>query len=263
MNSYFNIQRAGWLSRWILTTDWPFFLKQGSTTLAVMIFMCQIPNLTYFFVDEADNQFPAIVAMFTLLGVLLFGGYYMMYSYSHWKEGLRELHMLPASNLEKFLMRYLLSFLCMLVSTVVAILAADLLQYVVGWVIGRPDKGFISSIIRDMLSHSSGKPTPKGVLILAQFLWIHTFYLMAANLFRSIKFGWLYASIFLLLLFMGGYQVLVACRIFDNSGQVLQFFNSHACWFTALFLAISVLHVWLAYRLFCRHQLVGRFINCI
>ena len=259
MNSYFNIQRVGWLSRWIVATDMPYFRKTAATQLAIVIFITQIPNIEHVFGGESIGEFPATVMLFMLAAVFLLGGSYMMYSYSQRKEGLRELHLLPASNQEKFLMRYLLSFLVQLVIVIGLILIADLLQYVVGWILGRPDLKFFTPVMFDILGRFDNIPGSMVWFFFTQFLWVHTFYMVGANLFRNIKFSWLFTSIILFVLFMAG--VLLFTHITDNYSLVTRFVENHVWWFSFLFLALSVFHVWLAYKLFCRRQIVGRFIN--
>jgi uncharacterized membrane protein len=262
MNNIFNIQRVGWLSRWILATDMPYYRKSAATTLAVILFILLIPTLQYFFGGDRETagEFPATVMLFMLAAVFLLGGSYMMYSYSQRKEGLRELNLLPASNQEKFLMRYLLSFLSQLVICIGCILIADLVQYVVGWIIGRSETCFFIPLMCDILSRFDNIPGPMVWCLFTQFLWVHTFYIVGANFFRNIKFSWLFTSIVLFVLFLAGIYLLNS--FVENGRQVTLYMENHTWQFSFLFLALSIFHVWLAYRLFCRRQLVGRFFNC-
>jgi H+/Cl- antiporter ClcA len=96
--------------------------------------------------------------------------------------------------------------------------------------------------------------------LFTQFLWVHTFYIVGANFFRNIKFSWLFTSIVLFVLFLAGIYLLNS--FVENGRQVTLYIENHTWQFSFLFLALSIFHVWLAYRLFCRRQLVGRFFNC-
>ena len=261
MNNIFNIKRMGWLSRWIISTDMKYYRKSAATSFAIIIFIMLMPNLNYVMGGKMDIEFSA-GAMFWVLGVcVLVGGGYMMYSYSQWKDGLRELPLPPASNLEKFLMRYLYSLLSQLVIIIGSILIADLLQYVVGWVIGRPDLKFVTPMICDMMGRFMNESAKGGGLLLTIGLWIHTIFMLGANFFRNLKFSWLFTSLFLIILFIVGARVLISCHVIEGGGQLIQFLESHYLLATCLFLVLSVINAWLAYKLFCRRQLVGRFIN--
>lgn len=263
MNSYFNIQRVGWLSRWIVSTDMPHYRKTAASTFVCVLVIMLFTHIQYF-LNRGGSQvggFPAAALCGLLVAVLLLGGGYMMHSYSQRKEGLRELHLLPASNLEKFLMRYLLSFLVQILVVIVSILLGDLLQYFVGWILGRADNRFFTPLVFDLISRFDHNPGSLIWCFFTQFLWVHTFYIVGANFFRNIKWGWLFTSIFLLVLFIAGIQVLN--RFTEGCSQVLSFIENHVWSLSFVLLALSVFHVWLAYRLFSRRQLVGRFFNWI
>lgn len=262
MNNIFNIQRVGWLSRWIVSTDMPYYRKSAATTFVCVLVIMLFTHLQFFLHGGSSvGEFPAAALCGMMAAVLLLGGGNMMYSYAQRKEGLRELHLLPASNLEKFLMRYLLSFLVQILVVTVSILFGDLLQYFVGWILGRADNQFFTPLVFDLISRFDHHPGSLAWCLFTQFLWVHTFYMVGANFFRNLKFGWLFTSIFLLVLFIACLQVLN--RVMVSSSQVLSFIENHVWSFSFVLLALSVFHVWLAYRLFSRRQLVGRFFNWI
>ncbi len=261
MNNNFNIQRVGWLSRWIISTDMPYYRKTAATTFVCVLVIMLFTHLKYFLHGgSSDGEFPAAALCGMLLAVALIGGGNMMYSYAQRQEGLRELHLLPASNLEKFLMRYLLSFLVQIIVVTASILLGDLLQYFVGWILGRADNQFFIPLVFDILGRFH-IPGPMVWCFFTQFLWVHTFFIVGANFFRNLKFGWLFTTIFLLVLFIAGIQVLN--RFTEGSSQAISFMENHVWPFSFVLLALSVFHVWLAYRLFSRRQLVGRFFNWI
>lgn len=261
MNNNFNIQRVGWLSRWIISTDMPYYRKTAATTFVCVLVIMLFTHLKYFLHGgSSDGEFPAAALCGMLLAVALIGGGNMMYSYAQRQDGLRELHLLPASNLEKFLMRYLLSFLVQIIVVTASILLGDLLQYFVGWILGRADNQFFIPLVFDILGRFH-IPGPMVWCFFTQFLWVHTFFVAGANFFRNLKFGWLFTTIFLLVLFIAGIQVLN--RFTEGSSQAISFMENHVWPFSFVLLALSVFHVWLAYRLFSRRQLVGRFFNWI
>ena len=261
MNNNFNIQRVGWLSRWIISTDMPYYRKTAATTFVCVLVIMLFTHLKYFLHGgSSDGKFPAAALCGMLAAVALIGGGNMMYSYAQRQEGLRELHLLPASNLEKFLMRYLLSFLVQIIVVTASILLGDLLQYFVGWILGRADNQFFIPLVFDIFGRFH-IPGPMVWCFFTQFLWVHTFFIVGANFFRNLKFGWLFTTIFLLVLFIAGIQVLN--RFTEGSSQAISFMENHVWPFSFVLLALSVFHVWLAYRLFSRRQLVGRFFNWI
>ena len=98
-------------------------------------------------------------------------------------------------------------------------------------------------------------------------IWVHTFFLFGANLFRSVKYSWVFTTLIIVAII----ALLVCVWSFGSSdayengysfGQMVHNFllNNAAVMYVVLPL-LSVFNVVLSYLLFCRRQLIGRFIN--
>ena len=253
----FDINRFCRLARWTLGNERSYYVK--AFFQYYVIFTAMFLLLSFTAEDIQLLKMGTVIFVIGLAVIVCMGGSYMFISMTG-KHDLQRLLLLPASNLEKFLMRYLLSFLSQLVICIGCILIADLVQYVVGWIIGRSETCFFIPVMCDILSRFDNIPGPMVWCLFTQFLWVHTFYIVGANFFRNIKFSWLFTSIVLFVLFLAGIYLLNS--FVENGRQVTLYMENHTWQFSFLFLALSIFHVWLAYRLFCRRQLVGRFFNC-
>jgi hypothetical protein len=132
----FNINRFGKLARWSLTNDKKYHIKSFFQNLVIF-------TLVFVFFTSVDvkwnqqnaNYFPCSLAAIVAIGVtLILGSSFMFYSMDR-KHDMQTLLMLPASNLEKYLVRYA-SWIILLPIQLVAFFAADVVQYVYGLVVG-------------------------------------------------------------------------------------------------------------------------------
>ena len=112
----FNIKRFGKLAVWSLTNDRSFYTKQALTMLTVLtlLFVCVT---THFFQTRSIGAYEAsdtrayqtcIIATLAAFLITIVTGPSWMFSSMKGKHDLQTLLMLPASNFEKFLMRYAL-----------------------------------------------------------------------------------------------------------------------------------------------------------
>ena len=252
MNSL-NISRTGKLLRWSVVNDRPYNRKMIATNLAVPALLFQVNNVAYLWGSKGDvSDLPEVLFYVCLLTTLLMGAAFMFMSFHDNRDAQRTLFVLPASNMEKYLVRYLYSWLMQMVLVVAGLLVADVLQYVVGLIIQRDVLSFVTARIVDTLSqppHSS--PESSGFCIVMLMVWIHSVYMLGANFFRHLKYSWVYTSLVLL-------TMLIICLVIV-SPQVLKSAISVGTGFVLL--ALSLLNVWLSYRLFCRWQLKRKFVN--
>lgn len=273
MSNSFNMHRILQLARWSIRNDRPYHRKTFASTCAVMTIIFQIPNLQSLLHAQSvpTNGMPMAASLATFITVLVVGGSYMFYSFSDRRDGFRDLLLIPASNLEKFLVRYLGCFLLMLLITISANLIADALQYLIGILIQRENVGsvvydcwcFFKGQMADVDIHSviiEGKVInypPLGILLL--FLWIHSLYMLGANFFRYFKYSWVFTTIILVAL------LLVFSYLTPSSyhfGRMLHQALDNT-FIRCLLLVLSVANVLLSYRLFCKNQLIGKYFNWI
>lgn len=259
MSQNFNMQRLGRFLRWTLVTDLLYFKKTMGSLLGGMIIIFQFINL---FMWRGDGfHFVYVVVSTLMLVVPLVGSTYFFHSYLIWKDGIRDLFMLPASNLEKFLGRYILSVLVQVGLFFIGCVVGDILQYIVGLVVGREPLRFI---FWDILSMISFQPTFSKEFFCTTMLllWMHTLYLLGANFIRNIKYNVVFPTLLLLLLFIF-VMMLLPDGGYGKGRMMHQVVQNHGILIGCVLLAASIFNYMFSYRLFCRRQLIGRFINTL
>ena len=135
----FNLNRFAKLARWSLTNDKKYHVKSFLQNLVVF-------TLLFLFFTSIDvkwnqqnaNYQPCCIAVLVVFAVtLILGSSFMFYSMEG-KHDMQTLLMLPASNLEKYLVRYA-SWMILLPIQLVAFFASDLVQYVFGLLVGHEE----------------------------------------------------------------------------------------------------------------------------
>ena len=210
--------------------------------------------------ENANYRACALATIILFVSTFVVGSSFMFYSMDR-KHDMQALLLLPASNFEKYLMRYV-SWILLIPLYVVATVAADLVQYVFGLVVGHEEVRFVASATMEMLSKTwSQVPAEKhsivvvGLMLL--FFWFQSVYALGATFFRTNKYNWIPTTAIIIVLFMlmvwlspeGGKIELVK----DDTASDMVINVGYVVW--------VVLNFWLSYRLFCRRQVIGRFVN--
>lgn len=261
----FNIHRFGKLARWSLVNDKGFYVKQGLTMLVVMtlLFVCvsthffQIRSIGAYEASDTRAYQTCVVATIVAFLITIVTGPSWMFSSMKGKHDLQTLLMLPASNFEKFLMRYA-TWLVLLPLYLVAFFCADLTQYLVNVLLGNDYVMFVTRSVYDVFTSMKDLPTHLWASFFVTGLWLHSWYTLGGTFFRSHKYAWIFTTIALIVL------LLIQMSIFTYSDYqemkkdditadyvVMDSFN----------LAWTVLNFWLSYRIFCRTKNIGRFVN--
>ena len=258
----FSLKRFGKLACWTLRNDKRYYVKSFLqifvVTLLIFLFFTMVVKMN----GRYDSGYRAcVVAMVMMFCVTITMGPAWMFYSMEGKHDMQSLMMLPASNFEKYLMRYS-SFLILLPIYVVGPLLADLLQYLIHLIVGHDYGRFVVSVawkelFVDTLSEEISKPRFVGSVIVV-LLWIQSLYALGATLFRIRKFNWIITTVVLILL---------AVLIFKNQGKVEAVnLNDDSSTFTyatgfGIYLAFTMINYWLSYRFFCRTQVRGKFVN--
>ena len=258
-----NIHRIARLSKWTWTNDLPYYKKNGFKIFAMILLLTQMPNLRWALGGNGEGDFLMVLTLTMLVAALVFGSSYMFLSFEKSKDRFRELHMLPCSNMEKYLMRYVSSFLIYLVIIVASLVISDLLQYAVGLIVGREPLFLVMKKLPETLSNSSSEDSVGGSFFLMLALYVHTFYLLGANLFRNVKYGWVFTSILLTVLWIVCFYIISLILEGPTSQQLHDLVSNHLLSINLTLLALCVFNVWFSYKLFCGRQLIGRVINWI
>ena len=147
----FNFNRFVKLAKWSLTNDKKYHVKTFLQTLVIMtlVFLFLTSITVTFGKDNANYQACSIATIILFASTFIVGSSFMFYSMER-KNDMQALLMLPASNFEKYLMRYV-SWILLLPLYLVATVAADLVQYVFGLVVGHEEVRFVISATMEML----------------------------------------------------------------------------------------------------------------
>ena len=236
----FNLNRFRKLVRWSLTMDRRWFVKNTLSwlvvfTLVFLFFTC----VTRF--NSQPASLPAYGActsmvLFTTVAILVLGPT-MMFNSMRGKHDDQQLMTLPASNLEKYLMRY---------------------SY---WLLLLPSEGrmLVMQYMGSPQLNIGAVPRPVGVCIVLTFVWIHSCYAIGATFFRSHKYSWIMTSATLIVLgvILG---VLLPHDEIARSISSDTAINLVRLW-DVIYIFLIALNFWLSYRFFCRQQVIGRFVN--
>ena len=257
----FNLNRFRKLVRWSLTMDRRWFVKNTLSwlvvfTLVFLFFTC----VTRF--NSQPASLPAYGActsmvLFTTVAILVLGPT-MMFNSMRGKHDDQRLMTLPASNLEKYLMRYSY-WLLLLPSFAGSFVVADLLQYLVNWLLGHEGRMLVMQYMGSPQLNIGAVPRPVGVCIVLTFVWIHSCYAIGATFFRSHKYSWIMTSATLIVLgvILG---VLLPHDEIARSISSDTAINLVRLW-DVIYLFLIALNFWLSYKFFCRQQVIGRFVN--
>ena len=259
--SQFNFNRFGKLVRWSLTMDRRWFVKNTLSWLVVFTLIF----LFFTCVTRFDGQHASLpsygactsMVLFTTVAILVLGPT-MMFNSMRGKHDDQRLLTLPASNLEKYLMRYSY-WLLLLPSFVGSFVVADLLQYLVNWLLGHEGRMLVMQYMGSPQLNIGAVPRPLGVCIVLTFVWIHSCYAVGATFFRSHKYSWIMTS-----------ATLIAFGIILGSlwphDEMSRSISSHTAinlvrvW-DVIYIFLIALNFWLSYKFFCRQQVIGKYVN--
>lgn len=257
----FNLNRFAKLAKWSLTNDMKYHVKSFWQMLVILALFFMF--FTMVFRTEGNDlqgyQMCAFGVISIFVFTLLIVGPSLMFYSMEGKHDMQTLLMLPASNFEKYLMRYA-SWLILLPIYLVGFLGADLLQYVAHLVTGQGEGMFVASVVVNGLSRMWAQMPDKmhGALVHAVIpiiLWLHSFYALGATFFRWRKHNWVLTTLALMVL-VGLQAWIFPYSVSAEEAPTTDFIlNDVLCAFW------TVLNFWLSYRLFCRRQVIGKFVN--
>ncbi|MBR0181097.1 MAG: hypothetical protein IJQ04_05455 [Prevotella sp.] len=258
----FNLNRFGRVAKWSLRNDRRYYVKSFLqifvVTLLIFLFFTMVVKMN----GRYDSGYRAcVVAMVMMFCVTITMGPAWMFYSMEGKHDMQSLMMLPASNFEKYLMRYS-SFLILLPIYVVGPLLADLMQFLIHLIVGHDYGRFVVSamwdeVVVNTLSDEISKPRFVGSMIIF-ILWIQSVYALGATLFRTRKFNWIITTVVL---------ILMGVLLFKNLGKVEAIeLNDHSSTVDyvvgfGVYQTLTVFNYWLSYRQFCRTQVIGKYVN--
>ncbi len=260
----FDIHRFGRLLKWTMSQDKAYykksFLQMVAVILLAYIFFMFVTNYGNGDVQHHFNQSYRIAAgmlLFLVVGATVLGPCSMFHSMSG-KHDRQNLMLVPASNFEKYLVRYM-SWILMIPIWVVAILLADVLQYLIHIVLGYEYYQFVVVKLVDLIEYlvNSLQYAPKYMMLSLVIvgLWLHSVYTLGATFFRSRKYSFVYST------FAWIAVTILLSWLFPNwtlSEEQLP----EACLIgNAINIVWTIVNFWLSYVAFCRTQVIGKFVN--
>ena len=164
--------------------------------------------------------------------------------------------MLPATNTEKFLSLIITVFCTYILTMVAAFLIADGVQFLVSTIFRLNDTGFVTAKLYQayMSTRMDGSNMGSQDMLFSTMLtiWVISVYLLGGMFFR--RYAWLFVS-------LGFFLILMAIGYFLSRYEpdyMIEIDKDAFLYGASLVLAIlSLLNVWLSYRLFCRLQLIN------
>jgi len=254
----FNFNRFGKLARWSLTNDRSYYVRGFMQVLVILtlIFLAFTTHFFRFTVNGSSNPYiQCSTVTFLLFFIELIIGPSLMFQSMKNKHDRQTLLMLPASNFEKYIMRYA-TWIILLPLYVIAFFAADLLQYLVNVIGGNEQVMFVTTKMidkfGDIAKNLSKYPSSTMLLIYALLFWFHSLYALGATFFRSHKYSAIFTTVVIIV--MGMFSVWISNDVEDE--------GPHTYKYMALFHVVwALVNLWLSYKLFCRTQVKGKFVN--
>ena len=261
----FNFNRFGKLAKWSLTKDKRYFVKSFLQMFVVMLlvfmFFTEMTNTNS--VPDPNYKACGTIVLIAFAIQFVFGPSIMFYSMEG-KHDMQTLMALPASNFEKYLMRYS-TWIILLPLLLVAFFGADLLQYLFHLVLGHDYGRLVASALMDTLSDEVFQKeinSPNAPRFWTSFIvmgiWFHSVFALGATFFRSRKFSGMLSLMVIILI---GMLILwltpkQSALQYGEESSTLAFVMGNV-----IYISWILLNFWLSYRLFCRTQVIGKFVN--
>ena len=256
----FNLNRFGRLACWSLRNDKRYYVKSFLQYLVILTLVFLFLTVATVTVNRHNVNYQAC-SFITILSfaVMMVAGSSFMFCSMDGKHDMQSLLTLPASNFEKYVMRYA-TWLVLLPVFFVAFVGADLLQYVVNTLVGREGTALVIQHVADGLAKSySGTTSSAYITMVLTFGWIHSLYALGATFFRWRKYNWICTSVVLIVLGILLVSFFPGSRIsgsIDEDTAKSMIHLSHV-----VYLILIAFNFWLSYKLFCRQQVIGKFVN--
>ena len=260
----FNIQRFGKLAKWSLANDRSYYVRSFLQVLVILTLIF-LGFTTQFFTFKINGDTRAYEPCASIAMIIFFIdlviGPSLMFQSMKGKHDRQTLLMLPASNFEKYLMRYS-TWIILLPLYVIGFFGADLIQYLVNVLGGNEYVQFVTIKIIDMVSDTSNhlSTTPRHTMTvnaIVSFLWLHSVYALGGTFFRSHKHATLLTTVAIIV-----YGMLHVCLFglgsaYDENNPSS---TGDVTWIV-IYSILIIVNFWLSYKLFCRNQVIGKFVN--
>ena len=253
----FRIQRFKRLLKWTYRHDRHEWMHQVLSATLVISLCFAFFRLSVAHSDggRLDPFHPMIIMILIVDGIMTASNiHFAMKTTDDW----RCLAMLPASSLEKFFVRYL-SAITMAVCILLTIPVGDAVQYLTSLIYDAPNAQSVLVSLYNSSAFSFLTKYEHWHSIILSFLAMHSIYLLGANFFRTRKYSWVFTSLVLWVTGTIIAGVLYWCT--DGFKVTNTDFKITSWQGTLMNIAIIIVCYWLSFRLFCRRQLIAKYIN--
>ncbi len=239
------------------------------------LFMTRVQGSNYsnlvenFGLEEASRTYNHYVESTVMFGIIffciamLFGATSMFSQMKDTRQ--RSAYLLwPVSNLEKYVVSFLLNFGLMAILTVCAYMLADTLRVFIDWLTGRVVIWGIPKLAEPFGSNAAFESWQTAWMLFAWVFYIHSLYLVGGTLFRRQQFLMTSATIAVVVILLtmilnqihpniefttGTWdeKTYTYNRVFHPAFYILQ---------TVVTLLIPI-HYWISYKLFTRMQVIN------
>lgn len=259
----FNIHRFRKVARWSLTNDKSFYMRMFLQMFVALTLTFLFFTTSFYWLKGADTGYkPCCVVVVMMLFFQIAMGPSMMFYSMKGKYDKQALLLLPASNFEKYLMRYA-TWIFLFGLGVIGYFGADLVQYVINWLIGNNPQ-FVTAVFASHINPFSINLEYVDLVkvvctMIIAFAWFQSCFALGATFFRSARYSWILTILALIFLSV------VQAWLFPNfsSGRIVIASNATMKPYTsnAVYGIWAILNYWLSYKLFCRTQNIGKFVN--
>ena len=250
----FNLKRFSNVAKWSLRNDRSYFVRNFLQTLVILTLVFLFFTTVVEFNGSKGNYTPcALVAMVMLMAIVIMGPSLMFYSMTG-KHDMQSLLMVPASNLEKYLVRYGYWVVTLPIG-LLAFFGADLIQYVVNWLLGHDYTMLVTSKVIES-DFSNLKSLKFLNTVIMSFLWFQSVFALGGTFFRSHKYAWILTILVLIVFGMLLVWVMPESTSVDEHTSTFDIVIGDV-----ITLAWVIVNYWLSYRCFCRTQNIGKFVN--
>ena len=243
------------------------------------LFMTRVQSNNYSYmvenwgVEEAFRSYNHNVESTTLFGIIffcfsmLFGATSMFSQMKDTRQ--RSAYLLwPVSNLEKYVVSFLLSFVLVAILTVGAYMLADTLRVFIDWLTGRVIIWGIPKLAEPINSPNGPfESWQYGWIFFAWIFYIHSLYTVGGTLFRRQQFLFTSATIAVVVILLtmilnqidwNGIDVKFTSGTWDEkTSTYYRVFHPAFYILNAVVTLLIPIHYWISYKLFTRMQVIN------
>lgn len=270
----FDIKRFLLTLKWDLISNWKDSLKIMLTltfalllVFAMMLFTRRNVEMTGWMADNTMREM-GVLSLLVFVVFMIVGASHI-FGNMKTKQQRTAFLMLPVSNAEKFVARWLWATVGQVVIYMVALVVADLLQALFGMLIGVGALGSVTARVLhavgnifcgftrefyDIVEKNTGIALTLSILVMTVMIFIHAFYIFGGTFFR--RNAWLLTTcVGIVMVFVTASFDLNPDRIYSAMDQD-KFVLILNLWSGGI-AVLTVIAYWLSYLLFKRMQVIN------